>query len=461
MKSYDLIVIGSGPGGYVAAIRAAQLGMQVGLVEEDNLGGVCLNWGCVPTKAILHAAEQFEAVRNGVPGMIVKGLEPDYSAVIDSSRAAADRLSKGVAMLMKKNSIEIVSGRGRLAGAHQVVVESGGSEQAIEAPRILLATGSTELILPGVDVDGEQVLTSREALECRTFPRSIVIVGGGAVGLEFAFTYAAYGAEVTVIEMQDQLLPGFDSETAKALAKSLSRKKIKILLSTAYRGVERESSGVAVTIEGEKGEEVLQADQILFGVGRRALVQDLGLETSGVELERGFIKVERDFRTTAEGVFAIGDVIGAPLLAHAASEEGVAAVEFMAGKRKHALNYDLVPSCIYCQPQVASVGISADQAREAGHDVKVGKIPFVASGKAVGTGHTDGFVKIVSDARYGEILGCQIIGADATELIAEVVLAMAQELTVRELGETTHAHPTMSEVVKEAALACEDRALNF
>ena len=461
MSSYDLAVIGSGPGGYVAAIRAAQLGMHVAIVEEDQLGGVCLNWGCIPTKAILKSAEYFAEVRSGVPGLLVDGLRPDYGAVIDSSRKAAARLSKGVASLMKKNRIEVVSGRGRLAGTGRVAVTGADGEQTIEAPRVLLATGSTEFILPGLEVDGQRVLTSREALESRQLPDTLVVIGGGAVGLEFAYSYAAYGVDVTVVEMQEQLLPGFDAEAAQALAQSFARRKIKLKLGTAFKGVEHTGSGVSVTLEGEKGEETVQADQVLFGIGRRAQVADLGLEDAGVKLDGGFIAVGDDLRTSADGVWAIGDVIGAPLLAHAASEEGVAAVEFMAGERKHALDYNRVPACVYCQPQLATVGLTEAEAREQGRDVAVGKIPFVASGKAVGTGHTEGFVKLIADARYGEILGCQIIGADATELIPEIVLAMEVEATVREIGEATHAHPTLSEVVKEAALACEGRALNF
>ncbi|MBW2281763.1 MAG: dihydrolipoyl dehydrogenase [Deltaproteobacteria bacterium] len=462
MSSYDLAVIGSGPGGYVAAIRAAQLGLQVAVIEEeDRLGGVCLNWGCIPTKAILKAAEQFAAVRKGVPGLVVEGLTPDYGAVIDASRKAADRLSKGVAGLMKKNRIEVVKGRGRLVGKGQVGVTSGDGESVVEAPNVILASGSTEFILPGLDVDGERVLTSREALASKRLPASLVVIGGGAVGLEFAYSYAAYGVDVTVVELEDQLLPGFDAEAAQVLASSFARRKVKILTRTAYKAVEHSGAGVAVTVEGEKGEEILLADQILFGIGRRARVENLGLEELGVDLEKGFIAVGEDYRTSAEGVWAIGDVIGPPLLAHAASEEGVAAVEFMAGERKRGIDYGRVPACVYCQPQVATVGLTEDQARERGRDVAVGKIPFVASGKAVGTGHTEGFVKLVADARYGEILGCQIIGADATELIAEVTLAMELESTVRELGHTTHAHPTLSEIVKEAALACEGRALNF
>jgi len=462
MKAFDLVVIGSGPGGYIAAIRAAQLGMRTAIVEEaPTLGGVCLNWGCIPTKAILSSAEIFEAVKKGVPGLLVEKLTADYGAVIDASRKAADRLVRGVNSLMKKNKIEVVAGRGRLARGREVIVTKDGAEEAIEARHVILATGSTEFVFPGLAVDGKRVLTSREALESRERPESLVVIGGGAVGLEFAYAYNAYGTKVTLVEMKDQLLPGFDAETAKALASSLSRGGVKILTSTAYKGLEIDAKGVAVTVAGEKGEEVLRADQVLVAVGRRALVDDLGLDLRGVAVERGFVKVGHDFRTSAEGVWAIGDCSGPPLLAHKASHEGVAAVEFIAGQRKHGIDPKKIPACIYCQPQVASIGLSEAEARAAGFDVKVGKAPFVASGKAVGTGHTEGFVKMVSDAKYGEILGCQIIGHGATELINEVALAMMVESTVREVGETSHAHPTLGEMLMQAALAAEGRALDL
>jgi dihydrolipoamide dehydrogenase len=461
MKSFDLVVIGSGPGGYVAAIRAAQLGMHVGIVEGDRLGGVCLNWGCIPTKAILKAAEQFEAVKDGVPGIVVDGLRADYGAVIDASRKAADRLNKGVASLMKKNKIEVFQGRGRLAGRGQVVVSGSGGETQLSAEKVLLATGSTERVLPGIEVDGKHVLTSREALESKVMPRSIIVIGAGAVGLEFAYGYAAYGAEVTVVEMADQILPGFDADIAKTLASSFTKRKLRILTSTAYRELEVKNGGVVVTVEGKKGQEQLKADQLLFGVGRVALTKDLGLETVGVEVERGFVRVDGTYRTSADGVYAIGDVIGPPLLAHKASEEGVAAVEFMAGERKRPLNYQQIPGCIYCQPQVGVVGLTEAQAREAGHEVRVGKVPYVAIGKAVAVGHTEGFIKLVADAKHGEILGCHIIGADATELIAEVTLAMSCEATLHEIVETSHAHPTLSELVLEAARAALGHTINI
>jgi dihydrolipoamide dehydrogenase len=462
VSAFDLVVIGSGPGGYVAAIRASQLRMKVAIVERERLGGVCLNWGCIPTKAILSAAERFDDVRRGaVPGLRATGIEPDYGAVIDASRAAADRLHRGVGSLMKKHKIEVVPGLGRLAGSGQVSVDSEGSARELQGERILIATGSTEIVLPGVEVDGERVLTSREALEHRRLPRSLLVVGAGAVGLEFAYSYSAYGTEVTLIEMADQVLPGFDADCAEAIAQSFSRRKIKVMTRTAYKGLEHNGDGVAVTVEGEKGEEQLQAEAILFGVGRRALVDTVGAQEAGLAIEKGFLKVDERYRTSVEGVFAIGDVIGPPLLAHKASEEGVAAVEFMAGERKRPLDYRLVPANIYCRPQIASVGLSEATAREAGHDVMVGKVPYLASGKAVAAGHTEGFVKLVADRKYGEILGGQIVGAEATDLIAEIAMCMVLESTTRELGDACHAHPTLSELVKEAALAAEGRSLNF
>jgi dihydrolipoamide dehydrogenase len=462
MKSFDLVVIGSGPGGYISAIRAAQLGLQTAIVEEaPTLGGVCLNWGCIPTKAILASAEIFQAVKDGTPGVLVEKLTADYGAVIDASRKAADRLARGVATLMKKNKIEVLAGRGRLASGRQVVVTKDGAEEAVEAKHVILATGSTEFVFPDVSVDGKRVLTSREALESRERPESMVIIGAGAVGLEFAYAYNAYGTKVTVVEMKDQILPGMDTETARVLERSFTRSGIEVRTSTAYKALQIDGSGVAVGVSGPKGDEVVRGEQVLLAVGRKALVNDLGLETRGVALERGFVKVDAEFRTNVEGVRAIGDCSGPPLLAHKASHEGIAAVEFIAGVRKHPLDPKKIPACIYSQPQVATVGLSEAEAKAAGYDVKVGKAPFAASGKAVGTGHTEGFVKMVSDAKYGEILGCQIVGHGATELINEIALAMLLESTTREVGESSHAHPTLGEMLMQAALAAEGHALDF
>ncbi len=450
MKSFDLVVVGSGPGGYVAAIRAAQLGLRAALIEEDALGGVCLNWGCIPTKAILDSAEHFEAVKKGVPGLVVEGLSADWGAVIDASRGAARRLNSGVASLMKKNQIEVVKGRGRLGGAGQVVVKNGDAETAIEGREIVLATGSTEFVFPDVQVDGKRVLTSREALECRELPGSIAIVGGGAVGVEFAYAYACYGAEVTLVELESQLLPGMDADLATALERSFTRRGIRVATGTAYRALELRGEGVVVSVEGEKGMQELVVDQVLLAVGRRALTAGIGAEAHGVSLERGFISVGTDFRTSAPGVRAIGDCIGPPLLAHKASHEGVAVAEFIAGTRSRGIDPHTIPGCIYCQPQVASVGLTEEQARAAGHDVRVGKAPFLASGKAVGTGKTEGFVKLVSEARYGEILGCHIIGSEASMLIQEVVNAMRMRLPTDAITQSIYVHPALPEVVQRA-----------
>jgi dihydrolipoamide dehydrogenase len=460
MTSYDLIVIGSGPGGYVAAIRGAQLGMRCALVEQDELGGVCLNWGCIPTKSILHSAEQYEAVRHGVPGLVIEGLRPDWPAVIAASRQAAGRLNKGVQSLLRKNRVDVLPGRGSLAGSRQVRVQRGEADEAYAAEHIILATGSTEWVFPGTQVDGERVLTSREALASRQLPESILIVGGGAVGLEFAYAYSSFGTRVRLIELQPQLLPGFDRETAEELARAFARRGIEVSTQTAFRAVESAERGVVVTVEGEKGEQELSASQLLLAVGRRALVQGIGLEEAGVVLEGGFVEVDEQQRTSAPGIWAIGDCAGPPLLAHAASHEGIAAVEFMAGLRRHPVEARHIPGNIYCQPQVGSIGWSEEQARTAGRDVRVGKVPYAASGKAVGTGHTEGFVKLVADARHGEVLGCQIIGQGATEMINEVALAMALECTTAEIAATCHAHPTLSELLAEAALAAEGRAIN-
>jgi dihydrolipoamide dehydrogenase len=305
------------------------------------------------------------------------------------------------------------------------------------------------------------VLTSREALESRVLPESIVVIGGGAVGLEFAYSYAAYGAEVTVVEMADQILPGFEPEIAKLLAQSFQRRKIKVLTGTKFLELKTRNGGVVVTVEGPKGQQQLKANQVLFGVGRRALADDLGLENVGIQLERGFVPVREKYETSAAGVFAIGDLIGPPLLAHKASEEGIAAVEFMAGERKTPLSYQRIPGCIYCQPQVGVVGLTEQQARDAGHEVVIGKVPYAASGKAVAIGHTDGFIKLVCEAKHGEILGCHIVGAEATELIAEVTLAMSLEATIHEIADTCHAHPTLSELVLEAARAALGQTINI
>jgi len=462
--NFDLVVIGSGPGGYVSAIRAAQLGMNVAVVEEDRAGGVCLNWGCIPSKALLTGAELVETLRNKGEtfGVRAGGLELDYGKVIDHSRACADRLAKGVHGLLKKNQIEFVAGRGRLGGRSTVEV-SGESERTLEASHVVLATGSGELVPSGVEVDGETILTSREALESKRMPEKIVIIGAGAVGVEFAYVYASYGAKVTMLEMADQMLPGADADVAQALQREFRRKKIDVQLGTRFERVKKVNGGVRIDVtRGEESTEI-DADQVLVAIGRRPLSDDLGLDALDIELDRrGFVPVDERLRTSVPTVLAIGDVAGAPLLAHKASEEGVAAVEYLAEVKRPPLDHWKIPACIYAQPQVAWIGRTESQAREAfGDDVRVGKFPFTASGKAIAAGHTAGFVKIIAEPRYGEIVGAHIVGHGATELIAEIGLAMTLESTTAEVAATSHAHPTLSEAILEAALAAEGRSINF
>jgi dihydrolipoamide dehydrogenase len=461
--AFDLAVVGSGPGGYVAAIRAAQLGMRVAVIESQRLGGVCLNWGCIPSKALLTGAELVENLtQHGATfGVNASGISLDYGKLIDHSRATADRLTKGVASLFKKNQIEWVKGRGKLAGPKSVAV-TGETERLVEAAHVLLATGSTEWAPPSIPIDGVRVLTSREALESRRLPAKLVVIGAGAVGLEFAYVYAMYGAKVTVVEMFDQVLPGADKEVAATLARELKKKGIEVRTSTKFEQLKIEGSGVRVTVSSGGASQELACDQVLVAIGRRALSGDLGLEAAGVGIDaKGFVEVDASFRTALPTVSAIGDLIGGPLLAHKASEQGIQAVELIAGKRTQA-HLGHVPFCIYAQPQVAWLGLTEEQARaQYGAELRVGKFPFLASGKAIAAAHTAGFAKILAEPKHGEIVGAHVIGHGATELIAEVGLAMTLESTTHEIASTVHAHPTLSEAIMEAALAAEGRGINF
>ena len=464
---YDLAVIGSGPGGYVAAIRAAQLKMRVAVVEREEVGGVCLNWGCIPSKALLNSASTMESIRGAGKehGIQVGEVKVDFPRVIQRSREVADKLSKGVRFLFRKNKIDLFEAEGMVAGPNAVALrpvagKAAPASASVEAERILVATGSGELLFEGMKI-GDGVMTSREALINSRLPETLVVIGAGAVGLEFAYFYQAFGAKVTVVELQKQMLPGFDAEIAEELRRAFVKRGVAVMLGHGYKSMERKNGRWTVTLEADGAGKAVEADAVLIAVGRRPLSPNLGLDKVGIEIERGFIKVDDSFRTACPSIYAIGDVIRPPLLAHKASAEGVAAVEIMAGVREPGFDLLSIAGCIYCEPEVATVGLSEEQARERGIEVKVGKFPFRAIGKAVAVNHTEGFVKIVASKEYSEVLGAQIIGNGATDLISEIVLGRTLETTTAEIGKTPHPHPTLSEAIMEAALAAEDEAINF
>ncbi len=463
MADYDLVVLGAGPGGYVAAIRAAQLGLRTAVVERDRPGGVCGNWGCIPSKAILSDATLFtEAKAAAKRGMLSGDLRADYGRVIDRSREVADRQAKGVELLFKKNAIAYHHGSGRLAPGGMMVSAEGAAAARLGARFVLLATGSAERTLPGLEVDGKVVVTSREALESRHLPASVVVVGGGAVGVEFAYVLASFGARVTVVEMAATLLPGMDVDLGRELERAFKRQGIEVLTGYRYERLVRRAAGAEVTVVGAEGTaRSLEAEQVLVAVGRAPLSGGIGLEDTGVRVEKGFVVADRAMHTSAEGVFAIGDLVGPLLLAHAASEQGLVAVETMAGRHDgHGFDPLRIPLCVYCQPEVAAVGLTEAEARASGHEVRVGKVPFRAFGKAMAAGHVEGFVKLVAGGRHGEILGVHMVGAGVTELIAEAGLARTLEATTAELTATVHAHPTLAEALREAALVAEGRGVN-
>jgi dihydrolipoamide dehydrogenase len=467
-SSYDLVVIGSGPGGYVAAIRASQLKMKVAVVERDRPGGVCLNWGCIPSKALLNSAEAMETIRGAAKehGIEVGEVRFDFKKVIARSRGAADKLNRGVRFLLKKNNIDLFEANATIAGPNRVALSQAEDKPApavegIDAERILVAAGSGERLFPGMKI-GNGVMTSREALVRDVCPKSVAIIGAGAIGLEFGYFYGAFGSKVTIIELEKQMLPGSDEEIAEELRRAFVKRGAAVMLGHGYKSMERRGDGWAVTVAGPDDDKTVEAEAVLVAIGRAPLSANLGLDAAGVELERGgFIKIDDSFRTTCPSIYAIGDVIRPPLLAHKASAEGVAAVEIMAGVREPGFDLNSIAACIYCEPEVATVGLSEAQARERGIEVKVGKVPFRANGKAVAINEFEGFVKIVATKQYGEVIGCQIIGHHATDLISEIVLGKTLETTVVEVGKTVHPHPTMSEAIMEAALAADDEAIHI
>ena len=461
MADYDVVVIGAGPGGYVAAIRAAQLGMSTAVIEDDNLGGVCLNWGCIPSKALLRNAEVLELVKNADEyGISVGEVSYDYGKAIDRSRQVVRRLTGGVGSLLRKNGVEHISGYGTLRSANSIAID--GAERAISAENIIIATGARARQIPGIPVDGETVLTSREAIVMPEVPRRVVIVGGGAIGVEFADIYHSYGAEVMIIEMLPHLVPLEDEEISQSLERVFRRRGIQYKTGAMVGGVAVTDGVATVAVTDADGaESAIECDKVLVAIGVQGNTDGIGLENAGVSTERGFIPVDDEMRTNVQGIYAIGDVTGKLPLAHVASAQGVTAAEAIAGMNPMPLDYTLMPRATYCRPQIASFGLTEQQAADAGYSYKVGRFPMAASGKALAMGEANGMVKLVVDTEVGELLGAHMIGPEATELLGEVGLSRLLEGTTTELGWLVHPHPTISETIKEAALAVEGEAIHI
>ncbi len=461
--NFDLIVIGSGPGGYVAAIRASQLGLKVGVVEKENLGGICLNWGCIPTKALLKSAQVFEYASHAAEyGVAVSGVSPDFEKIIARSRSIADAMSKGIQFLFKKNKIEVINGFGKLKDNHTVsVTATDGVATDYTANHIILATGARSRELPNLRQDGVKVIGYRQALTLPKQPKSMVVVGSGAIGSEFAYFYNAVGTKVTLVEFLPNIVPLEDEEVSKTLERAFKKTGITVMTNSTVESIDATGELCKVKIQTKKGLEEVEAEIVLSAVGISTNLEGIGLETLGVEVEKGKIKVDDFYRTNIEGIYAIGDIVHGPALAHVASAEGIVCVEKIAGQNPHPVNYKNVPGCTYTSPEVASVGLSEKAAVEAGYEVKVGKFPFTASGKATAAGSRDGFVKLVFDAKHGELLGAHMIGANVTEMIGELVVARNLETTGHELIKSIHPHPTMSEAIMEAAAAAYGEVIHM
>jgi dihydrolipoamide dehydrogenase len=458
MSKYDVIVLGSGPGGYVTAIRASQLGLKTAVIEKESLGGVCLNWGCIPTKALLKSAQVFEYLKHADDyGLTVKEFDKDFDAVVNRSRNVADGMSKGVQFLMKKNKIDVISGYGTLKTGKKVDVD--GTEYS--ADHIIIATGARSRELPNLPQDGEKVIGYRKAMTLEKQPKKLIIVGSGAIGVEFAYFYNSMGTEVTIVEYLPRIVPVEDEDVSKQLERSFKKSGIKILTSTEVTSVDTSGKGVKATIKTKKGEEVLEADMVLSAVGIKTNIENIGLEDVGIVTDRDKILVNDFYQTNIPGYYAIGDVTPGPALAHVASAEGILCVEKIAGQHVEAIDYGNIPGCTYCTPEIASVGLTEAQAKDKGIDIKVGKFPFSASGKASAGGHKEGFVKVIFDAKYGEWLGCHMIGTGVTDMIAEAVLGRKLETTGHEVLKTIHPHPTMSEAVMEAVADAYDEVIHI
>ena len=465
MAEYDVVVIGAGPGGYVAAIRAAQLGLKAAIVDKQWLGGVCLNVGCVPSKALLRNAEIAHILRERGKdfGFSMDNLQLDYSAAVKRSRQVSGRLTKGVGLLMRKNNIDVVMGTARLTALNTVTVQDAeGKTQELKARNIIIATGAHTAMIPGVQADGQKILTYLEAILQERLPASAIIIGAGAIGAEFATIWSSYGSAVTMVEMLPRILPLEDEEVSVELAKAFQKRGIKIHTGTRVQSIETTETGVRVTVSAGEQTQVLEAEQALVAIGFKPNTADLGLEELGVKLtERKFIQIDEHMATNVPGIFAIGDVTGQLLLAHVASAQGILCAEHIAGHQTTPLDYRMMPRATYSQPQVASFGLTEAQAREQGHEIKVGRFPFQPNGKALGLGDYAGFAKIISDAKYGEILGAHLIGPEVSELLPELTLAQRMELTAEEIARNVHAHPTLSEVLMEAAHGVDGQPIHI
>jgi len=462
--SYDLIVVGSGPGGYVAAIRAAQLGLNVGVIEKENLGGICLNWGCIPTKSLLKSAQALEYAKHAADyGVSISGeVKADFEAMVKRSRGVADGMSKGIEFLFTKNKIEVINGYGRLVDPNSVeVTDETGKRTLHSAKNIILATGARSRELPNLEQDGEKIIGYRQAMTLPKQPKSMVVVGSGAIGSEFAYFYQSIGTDVTLVEYLPNVVPNEDEEVSKALERSFKKMKMKVLTNASVEAVDTSGALCKVTIKTKKGEEIVEAEIVLSAVGIRPNIENIGLEDLGIVLENGKVKVNEFYQTNVDTIFAIGDIIAGSALAHVASAEGITCVEKIAGLNPHPVDYSTIPGCTYTNPEVSSLGLTEQKAREAGHEIKVGKFPFSASGKASASGQKEGFVKLIFDAKYGELLGAHMIGGNVTEMIAELVVAKKLEITGHELIKSIHPHPTMSEAIMEAAAAAYGEVIHL
>ncbi|MDP5078573.1 MAG: dihydrolipoyl dehydrogenase [Nonlabens sp.] len=463
MSNYDVIVLGSGPGGYVTAIRASQLGLKTAIVEKESLGGVCLNWGCIPTKALIKSADVFNYLKHAADyGLKADNVDKDFDAVVKRSRNVAEGMSKGVQFLLKKNKIDVIMGYGTVKKGKKIEVKAeDGTISTVEAKHIIIATGAKSRVLPNLPQDGKKVIGYREAMTLESQPKRLVVVGSGAIGVEFAYFYNAMGTEVTIVEYLDRIVPVEDVDISKQLERSFKKTGINIMTSSEVTKVDTSGDGVKVTVKTAKGEETIEADIVLSAVGIETNLTGIGLEEVGISTDRGKVLVNQWYQTNIPGYYAIGDITAGPALAHVASAEGILCVEKIADMHVEPLDYGNIPGCTYATPEIASVGMTEAQAKEAGHEIKVGKFPFSASGKAQASGASDGFVKVIFDAKYGEWLGCHMIGAGVTDMIAEAVVARKLETTGHEILKSVHPHPTMSEAVMEAVAAAYDEVIHL